>query len=264
MIVLDQLAKSGFLPALVVTAPDAPVGRGMKRTPSPVKVWAQQQGIETIEPETFDEFVIERLRREDADLFVVVAYGKILKKNVLDVPRKGALNVHPSLLPQLRGPSPVRTAIVQDVRITGVTVMRLDEKMDHGPILVQEAYQPPLWPPNARELDNYLFMRGGVLLAEILPQYINGEVEPQEQEHDQATFSKLFSKEDGLLNMSDDPYKNLLKIHAYAGWPGTYFFTKKGQRVNVLSAHLENKQLIIDEVVPEGRKRMSYKKFLEH
>mgnify|MGYP001219375419 CR=1 FL=1 len=263
VIVLEQLKKAGMLPSLVVTAPDKPAGRGMKIVPSPVKTWAQEHKIGTIEPETFDDTVLERLEDEDSDVFVVVAYGKILPQEVLDIPQKGVLNVHPSLLPKLRGPSPVRTAILQDEKTTGVTVMRIDEKMDHGPILVQETYVPPTWPPDARELDNYLFMRGGALLADVMPQYINGEIKLQEQEHDKATFSKLFTREDGLLDLSDDPYQNLLKIHAYAGWPGTHFFSSNGTRINVISAHLKDGALVIDQVIPEGRKKMHYEDFLQ-
>lgn len=263
VIVLDKLKEANLLPTLIVTAPDKPAGRGMKLTPSPVKVWAQENKVETIEPETFDEKVRERLKAEDSDVFVVVAYGKILSEEVLNIPSKGVLNVHPSLLPKLRGPSPVRTAILQDEKITGVTVMLIDEKMDHGPILIQETYEPSEWPPDAKELDNYLFERGGLLLAEAIPQYIQGELEPQEQEHDQATFSKMFKKEDGLLDLSGDPYQNLLKIHAYAGWPGTYFFAEDGARVNVLSAHLEEGGLVLDEVIPEGKNKMPYQDFLK-
>jgi len=265
-IVLDELEKEDFLPSLVVTAPDKPVGRGLKLTASPVKQWAQSHNIPTIEPETFDDTVLEKLRAQNAEVFIVVAYGKILPAAVLHIPTKGILNVHPSLLPKFRGPSPVRSAILADEKVTGVTVMRIDEKMDHGPILIQELYEPSSWPPNAQELDEYLFVRGGALLAQVLPQYLLGALLPQEQDHDAATYCKLFKKEDGLLNLSDDPYTNLLKIHAYAGWPGTYFFTEKdgkNVRIKVVSAHVENDSLILDEVVPEGKGKMNYSEFLK-
>tara|TARA_B100000745_G_scaffold253302_1_gene175652 strand:+ start:598 stop:1443 length:846 start_codon:yes stop_codon:yes gene_type:complete len=263
-LVLEELKKEGYLPSLVVTAPDKPVGRGLKLTPSPVKVWAQQHNIPTFEPTQFDDTAMNTLRAEKSAVFVVVAYGKILPQAVLDIPQKGILNVHPSLLPKFRGPSPVRSAILQDEKDTGVTVMKIDEKMDHGPILVQEKYTPPIWPPNAKELDEYLFTRGGALLADVLPKYIAGEVAPYEQDHEQATYCRLFTKEDGLINLVDDPYTNLLKIHAYRGWPNAYFFTQrngKDVRINIASAHIENDVLIIDEVIPEGKQKMKYSDF---
>lgn len=264
-IVLDALEERGLLPALIVTAPDKPAGRGMRMQVSPAKQWAQQRSIPTLEPTTFDTGTLAALEDVGADVFVVVAYGKILPQSVLNIPPKGILNVHPSLLPKFRGPSPVRSAILADERVVGVSVMKIDEKMDHGPLLVQEVYEPEQWPPNAQELDTYLFERGGALLADILPAYVADTVALQEQDHDAATYCKLFKKEDGLLNLEEDPYTNLLKIHAYAGWPGTYFFHKKnGQdiRISVLSAHIENGTLVLDEVIPEGKQRMSYNAFM--
>lgn len=267
VIVLEELSRANLLPALIVTAPDKPAGRGMKMQATPVKKWAQEHGIEVIAPETFDTEVTKKLTQVNADAFVVVAYGKILKDDVLAIPRVGTLNVHPSLLPHLRGPSPVRTAILNDDKVVGVTVMEIDAQMDHGPIVTQEVYEPPTWPPNAQELDNYLFARGGALLAEALPRYVSGNIALQEQDHSQATYSKLFKKEDGEINLNDDPYQNLLKIHAYAGWPGTYFYiTKNGDRVRlkIIEARLTGDgRLVFERVVPEGRKEMSYVAFLQ-
>lgn len=267
VIVLEELSRANLLPALIVTAPDKPAGRGMKMQATPVKKWAHEHGIEVIAPETFDTEVTKKLTQVNADAFVVVAYGKILKDDVLAIPRVGTLNVHPSLLPHLRGPSPVRTAILNDDKVVGVTVMEIDAQMDHGPIVTQEVYEPPTWPPNAQELDNYLFARGGALLAEALPRYVSGNIALQEQDHSQATYSKLFKKEDGEINLNDDPYQNLLKIHAYAGWPGTYFYiTKNGDRVRlkIIEARLTGDgRLVFERVVPEGRKEMSYVAFLQ-
>ena len=261
-IVLDELESRGLLPSLVVTAPDKPSGRGMKMNSSPVKQWAQKRSIPTMEPESFSDEEITQLTDEAADVFVLVAYGKILPQSVIDISPKGILNVHPSLLPKFRGPSPVRSAILQDVKTTGVSVMLIDKKMDHGPVLAQEEYTPEIWPPNARDLDNYLFTRGGTLLAEVLPQYLVGDIFLKEQNHDEATYCKLFTKEDGLLNLDDDPYQNLLKIHAYAGWPGTFFFSND-VRITVTQAHIENDALVLDEVIPEGKKKMSYEAYLQ-
>lgn len=262
-IVLDQLEAAGMVPSLVVTAPDKPSGRGLKVKASPVKEWALARAIATLEPETFTSEVCEQIKAEQAEVFVLVAYGKILPQSVIDLSPKGILNVHPSLLPKLRGPSPVRTAILEDHKTVGVSVMLIDEKMDHGPVLMQETYTPKIWPPDARELDTYLFERGGTLLAEVLPKYIAGTVTPVPQNDAKAAYCKLFTKEDGLLDLSADAYTNLLKIHAYAGWPGAHFFTDDGVRVSVLSAHIENDSLVIDEIIPEGKHKMSYSDFLK-
>ncbi len=139
--------------------------------------------------------------------------------------------------------------------------MCIDEKMDHGPLLVQEAYTPVVWPLNALKLEEHLFVRGGELLADTLTSYIRGALLPTPQDHTNATYCHLFTKKDGLLNLSDDPYNNLLKIHAYAGWPGTYFFDKDGVRIKVLSAHIEDGALCIDMVIPEGKQKMSYTQY---
>lgn len=264
VIVLEQLKAHSLTPACIVTAPDKPAGRGMQVAESAVALWARAHGIHTLKPERFDDATIAELAAVHADVFVVVAYGKILKQAVLDIPPHGILNVHPSLLPKLRGPSPVRSAVLHDEQTTGVTIMQIDEKMDHGPILAQETHTPTVWPPEVAALETHLFTRGGQLLAEVLPRYMSGEIEPREQEHAQATYTVLFTKEDGLLDLTQDAYQNLLKIHAYAGWPGAYFFTEHGTRVKVLSAHIENNSLVLDEVVPEGKKAMPYSEFLTH
>lgn len=261
-IVLDELEKAHLVPSLVVTTPDKPQGRGLALTPSPTKQWARARNIPTLEPEEFDEATLTRLREEEADVCVLVAYGKILPQSVIDLTPKGIVNVHPSLLPKLRGPSPVRTAILEDHQTVGVSIMLIDAKMDHGPVLAQEEYMPPVWPPHATELENYLFTRGGELLGTVLPQYVAGALTPTPQDDAHATYCKLFTKSDGLLDLNADAYTNLLKIHGLAGWPGTYFFTEKGTRVLVLKAHIENNELILDEVKPEGKSAMRYSDFV--
>ncbi len=260
VIVLEELKAQDLLPSLVITAPDKPSGRGMKIKSSPVKLWAIENDIPTIEPEKYSSEVVTEIRNVGAEVFVLVAYGKILPQSVIDLSPNGILNVHPSLLPKLRGPSPVRSAILEDHKETGVSIMLIDEKMDHGPILIQEKYTPEAWPPNARELDEFLFARGGSMLADAIPKYLSGDLVSVEQDHSKATYCKLFEKEDGLIDLNDYAYLNLLKIHAYQGWPGTYFFVGD-VRVNIISAHIDEK-LIIDEVIPEGKGKMSYKDFI--
>ena len=168
--------------------------------------------------------LIDELRTEKWDVFVVASFGAILPKQLLDVPKDGTLNVHPSLLPRLRGPSPMRSAILNDEKGTGVSIMLLDEEMDHGPLIAQKKISVPDWPPHGKTLDALLAREGGKLLAQTLPLWVAGEIEAQEQNHDLATYTEKFKKEDGLLDLNGDAYKNLLKIRAFEGWPGTCIF----------------------------------------
>jgi len=273
--VLDELERSGFKPALVVTRPDAPVGRGKVLTPPPVKVWAEKRNIEVLKPEKITEDLIHQIKTSDVlsevngwDVFIVAAYGKILPQELLDIPEHGALNMHPSLLPRLRGPSPIRSAILNDEREVGVTIMLLDAEMDHGPIVEQKIVDPPAggWPPRASELENTLAHAGGKLLARTILPWVKGEIASQEQDHNAATFCRIIKKEDGLLDLNGDAHHNLLKIRGLEGWPGTYtFFEKSGKkiRVQIIDAHLaDDGSLLIDTVRPESKSDMPYADFV--
>ena len=263
--VLDALESQSLTPSLIVAGKDSFNSR-TKEVVFPIeKTWAIERGIPYLQPEKIDDAFIDGLSKEDWDTFVVASYGKILPKRLLDLPRCGTVNMHPSLLPRLRGPSPIRSAILNDEKDTGVSVMLLDEKMDHGPIIAQKHIAIPQWPPKGRDLDQLLAEEGGTLLASMLPHWLSGDIEAREQNHDLATFCKMFSKEDGELDLSDDPYQNLLKIRAFDGWPGTYtFFSRDNKRIRVqiLEAHLENGKLALDRVKPEGKGEMSYADFV--
>src|SRR3989344_5897809 len=144
-VVLDALEGAGYSPALVVTTPDQKKNRGMKPTQSPVKQWAGKRGVETIAPETLDDAAAKILRSKNCDLFIVIYYGKVLPKEILDIPAHGTLNIHFSLLPRWRGTSPVRAAILNDDREIGTSIILLDEKIDHGPIVAQKKIYVPGW-----------------------------------------------------------------------------------------------------------------------
>lgn len=269
--ILEALKGAGLSPTLVVTNPDRPVGRKQIVTSSPVKVWAEKERIPILQPENPNApAFISELKTEAPDLFIVVAYGQILTKELLDIPKHGALNIHYSLLPKYRGASPIETAILEDDRDTGVTIMLLDEKMDHGPIVAQKRIQDAVfnkgdWPPKASELRAACNAVAKQLLVETIPKWIAGEIEAMEQDHSKATYTKKFTKDDGLIDLSDDPYKNFLKIQALEIWPGTYFFAEKNEkkvRVVIKKATCENGELKILRVVPEGKKELDYAVFL--
>ena len=267
--VLNELKKHSMLPTVIITNPDAPQGRKMILTPPPTKLWAEEKNIPVLQPVSLrtDTSVADYLTAHAIDLCIVVAYGKIIPRNILDIPKYGTLNVHPSLLPKLRGASPIRSAILEDMRETGVTVMLLDEELDHGPILVQEivSIEKESWPLRGQALDTLLAEKGGELLAGIIPHWVAGDITPIPQNHSQATFCTKITKEMGEINLTADAYKNLLKIRAFDGWPGTFFFTERNDkriRVKIVDAELNpDNTLNITRVVPEGKIEMSYEDF---
>lgn len=255
--VLEALAGAGYLPALVVTMPERPKGRGLEPQPSAVAIWAREKNI----PVSYDW---DSFSAGKWDVAILVDYGKIIPQTLLDIPRMGFLNVHPSLLPRFRGPSPIRSAILNDARSTGVSVIRIDEKMDHGPILAQKKITPETWPLSNTELERALMTEGGALLALMLPEYLDGTIELHEQNHDVATYCAKLTKEDGKLDLKADAYGNLLKIRALEGWPGTYtYFERAGKpiRVQIIDAHIEKGLLTIDTVKPEGKREMPFSEF---
>ncbi len=277
-IILDELEQKGFIPTLVVTAPDKPKGRKLIVTPSEVKVWATARNIPALTPTKLsDEDFLAALTVADCNLFIVAAYGKIIPRGVLGIPEHGVLNVHPSLLPKFRGASPIESAILSNESHTGVTIMLLDEEMDHGPIVAQRQYKGltfakvrPLQrsdlccPPKGSVLTHDLAHFGGALLVEIIPEWMSG-LKAVPQDHTQATYTKKITKEDGLIDLADDPLKNYKKIRAYDNWPGAYFFIEHNEkkiRVHVTEAVYTEGKLTITRVIPEGKKEMSYEDFL--
>ena len=264
-IILEELFVKKFTPTLIVTQPDKPKGRKLVLTPSEVRVWGMAHDVPVLTPAKMrDESFVAALSAAKCELFIVAAYGKIIPKEILDMPKYGVLNVHPSLLPKFRGSSPIESAILSDEKWTGVTIMQLDEEMDHGPVIAQRERIIPHWPPRASDLTRDLAHFGGSLLSGVIPEWLNG-LQAFPQDHSRATFTKKINKEDGLLDLSADPIMNYKKIRAYDGWPGTYFFTKKhGKdiRVKVTDARLEHGTLVITRVIPEGKDEMMYDDFL--
>jgi methionyl-tRNA formyltransferase len=269
--VLCALKDAGYIPSVIITNPDAPQGRKMVLTPPPVKVWALEHRVPTLQPQSLrtDETVREYLKAHNINLCIVAAYGKIIPQAILDIPKYGTLNVHPSLLPQFRGASPIRSAILSDARETGVTIMLLDADLDHGPIVAQKNVSIPkeAWPMRGSELDALLATEGGKLLSETIPAWVTGTLTAREQDHASATFCEKITKEMGELDLSGDGYANLLKIRAFDGWPGTFFFHEHNGRkirVKILDAELSaDGSLRITRVVPEGKTEMSYEDFLK-
>ncbi len=270
--VLEELKVAGLTPSLIICNPDRPSGRGHQLTPPPAKVWAEAENIEVFQPTSYkDDTAKAKLTESEWDVFVVVAYNFILPKWLLEVPKHGTINVHPSLLPKLRGASPIRTSILNDLREDiGVTIMLLDEEMDHGPILDQ-MHMPIAdenWPVSGSELDQALAHMGGSLLAATLPAWTAGELLPQEQDHTAATYCSRLSKDDSRLSI--DPF-NLpagqegrhawRAINAFAGI-GDTFFIHQNKRVKIKSAEFTGDKLHILRVIPEGKKEVNFTDYL--
>ncbi len=266
--VLEELKDLHITPELIVTNPDRPQGRGLELSPTPVKSWAKENDIAVFQPESLkDAGALAPIVSQEWDLFIVVAYGLILPKWFIELPKHGTINVHPSLLPKLRGASPIRTGLLQGMKDMGVTIMLMDERMDHGPILAQMPLSLPE-PVLGRKADFTLAKMGGALLADTIPKWIKGDIIPKEQDHAQATYSTKIAKEMGELAIDPfalptgkEAYEAYLKICAFDLWPGTYFF-HKGKRIKITEASLNEGELQIHKVVPEGKKEIDFGQFL--
>lgn len=261
--VCEIVIQKGFTPELIITSPSDKTVRG--KTVEPVmRTFAEQNNIPHIQPETLTHTPTE-LTSAQWDLFIVASYGKIIPRNILDIPTHGTLNVHPSLLPQYRGASPIESAILDRAKETGVTIMVVDEKMDHGPIIAQESI--PLdsdiyYPDLAVELAR----RGGLLLAAHIPQWIQGSLISHEQDDTQASYTKKINAIDGRIDPNGDAEENYAKVRAFLPWPKAYYFHKKNDgeiRVAITRAHINEHGLFtIDMVIPAGKKEMPYTDFL--
>ena len=279
VIVLEELKNAGYTPALVVTVPDRRQGRGRKLTPPPVKqrimnyespntrakLATGQAGIKNkikvLQPEKLDTTFAKKLEHNSYDLFVVASYGKIIPKEILDIPRHGTLNVHPSLLPLFRGSSPIHSQILENTRMVGATIMLMDEEVDHGPILAAQELEFKIYDLRFKNLRDELAKLGGKLLAQTIPEWIQGNINPQEQDHKVATYTKQITKEDGLIDIEKESPEILYrKFRAYHTWPGIYFF-QDGKRIKITDAELEDGKFIIKKVIPEGKQEMNYSDF---
>ena len=256
--VLEELRARGIVPRQIITAPDKPKGRHLVLTPPPVKIWAQKHSIGFLQPEKLDEITAKKLRAGSYELFIVVAYGKILPPAIVQMPPHGVLNLHPSLLPKYRGPSPIQTAILNGDEETGTTIMLCDEQIDHGPILKTQSVK--LKTQNYLELRDELAKLGAQLLAEIIPDWIAGKIKPVPQDDTQATYTKKILKEDGEIKLTDDPELNFRKFRALTPWPGIYFFAN-GTRIKITQARLADSKFVIEKVIPESKKEMSWDAF---
>lgn len=279
---LEVLAKSYDVVA-VVTQPDRPAGRGRKPQACAVKELATKLGLRVLQPDSLRTLsaVIE-LAGCAPDLIVVAAYGQILPKSILEMPKFGCVNVHASLLPAWRGASPIQAAIANGDNQTGVTIMLMDEGMDTGPILAQRSV-PIRERTSAEVLSDQLAYLGAMTLVEVLPAYLRGTLAAIPQDNSKKTYAPKLSKQDALLDFELDGQTLLRRIYAFQPWPGAVYLWQ-GKRLKISEAYLHptyeanpseryivnglpaigtgDGLLVLDTVQPEGKRAMDGKSFL--
>ena len=222
-IILNKLIENNYKPSLVITAPDKPVGRESKSAPSPVKIVAKKNNIpvKTYGSLRGRDDVEEEIKKYQPDLIIVAAYGKIIPQNILDIPKIYPINVHGSILPKLRGASPVQYAILEGLSETGITLMVMNDKMDEGDIL--KIKKIPIEPSDtSTDLFQKMADVSASFLIESLPEILNNKIKPQPQNHTQSTYTKLLSKQDGQFDFENPPSNLGNMIRAYFPWPGVF------------------------------------------
>jgi methionyl-tRNA formyltransferase len=280
--ILDSLVQE-YKVSAVVTQPDRPSGRGAKTEYSATKKLALSLGLNVLQPDKIkDAGFISILADHAPDLIVVAAYGQILSKQLIELPRFGCINVHASLLPRWRGASPTQSAILAGDEVTGVTIMKMDEGLDTGPILSQStlSIDPS---DNASTLSEKLSNAGAELLVKTLDGYLTGKIQPVQQDNDKATMTRLLRKSDGQMDFNQPAAYLERMVRAYDPWPGAYF-QWNDQLIKVFRAHVDAGKtiepgvtskvskkpafgtgegvLVLDVVQPQGRRVMTGEEFL--
>jgi methionyl-tRNA formyltransferase len=277
-----QALAQGYEVVGVVTQPDRASGRGRELKAPPVKLLAQELNIPVIQPEKLRQpESMEQLRLWKPDLIVVAAFGQILRKDVLELPTYGCINVHASLLPRWRGAAPINAAILHGDNETGITIMKMDVGLDTGPILSQRSV-PLTGDDTAGSAFEKLSRLGAELLIETLPRYLSGEIQPVPQTEEGMTYAPMLKKEEGQLDFTRPAEELERRVRAFNPWPGA-FMDFEGAFLKVHRAHAAQGDvrpgqrliyeerpavgageglLILDEVQPAGKKPMSGKAFL--
>lgn len=244
-VILSRLLDAGYGIKAVATKPDAQRGRGKQTLPPAVKTIAGEHGIPVLQPEKLNDAAGD-IAAFGCQYAVLAAYGKIVPKSILNMFPGGIINVHPSLLPKYRGPSPIESAILNGDQKTGVSLMQLVEAMDAGPVYIQQEY--PLSGGETRpELHDALAAVGADMLARHLPAILSGELAPEPQDETQATYCPLIKKSDGVIDWRKPAAQIERAIRAYLGWPGsrTQLF---GQDVTLLEVEVSNLLLTPGEI----------------
>ncbi len=222
--ILQRMIYTEYRPCLVITSSDKPSGRGKKIKAMPVSLIAENKGILIKKTDNILE-LNQEIKKENPVLIIVCAYGKKIPKEILEIPEKGCLNIHPSLLPKYRGPSPISQSIINNDQKTGVTIMLMNDRIDQGKIIKQVEYKIKKG-ISFLELSQELAEKGADLIIETIPQWINNKLVAQKQQDSQATYTKMIKKEDGKINWSQSAQEIDRQVKALNPQPGTFSFFK--------------------------------------
>ncbi len=291
VMVLEKLIEKNIKPNLIIASPNKPVGKKKTVFPPPLKLTAENLRLTVLQPKSLknNRDLVQKITSLKPDLGIVAAYGKIIPKEVLDLFPKGVLNLHPSLLPKHRGPSPIQTALLENDFDTGVSVILLDEQMDHGQILTQETVKLT-GEEYFKEVYEKLANLGGKLLAKTIPLWIDKQITPRAQNESKATICKKLEWKDGKIDVDDSVEQTFAKIRALGQEPGAWIeFPTKNKELNILkiirakpiiddrlpTAEIglsrfdqdlilirKNGVLLLEQVQPEGKRVMTGKEFL--
>lgn len=257
---LRDLESAGYTILAVVTLPDRPVGRKQIITSPAPKVWAEERGIPVLQPEKLDAEFFETLKNFSPDISIVVAYGKIVPEQIINLPTYGTLNIHYSLLPRWRGATPVEAAILAGDSETGVSIQKMVFELDAGDVIGEETI--PLTNQNfAVDLKERLSGIGAELLVKILPNYVAGTCDLKPQKKELVTKAGLIQKSDGEISLSEDGEMLWRKWRAYTPWPGLFFFDQEGKRIKITEAECRGGDFIIKKVIPEGKKEIPWEQY---
>ena len=281
---LKKLYEAGHEIVLVVTQPDRPKGRSKLYVPSPVKEEAMKHGTQVFQPDRIKKPEnVEVLKKYDADVFVVAAFGQILSKEILEMPKYGCINIHASLLPMYRGAAPIQWAILNGEKVAGVTIMQMDEGLDTGEMLLK-AETPIEDTDTADTLHDKLCDLGADLIVEALSKIEKGELKATPQPEGPLFYASMIKKEDGALDFTESAEKLGLKVRAFASWPGTYtLYNNNMLKILEVSVSGENSEmepgaicavskdsfsvqtgdgiLVVKRIQPQGKKAMSVKDY---
>jgi len=221
-----------FTVVAVVTQPDKPAGRHGELRASPVASAVRELNLPLLQPPTLKDTAAQKSVADlEPDLFVVAAYGKILPKSLLTLPKFGPLNLHGSLLPAYRGASPIQAAILAGETMTGVTLMVMDEQVDHGPV-VADIRVTLAADDTHLSLEKKLGEAGATLLLDKIQDFVAGKIRAEEQDHSRATFTRIIDKNDGLVRWSEETAEEIYrKLRAYDPWPGVFAIWRRGDAV---------------------------------
>lgn len=231
---LKQCHQAGYEVVAVYTQPDRPAGRGRELKPSPVKQYALENNLAVFQPESFkQQSQIDELKQLKPDLMIVAAYGLLLPKAVLEIPTKGCINIHASILPRWRGAAPIQRAIISGDEQTGITIMQMNEGLDTGDMLLHKSCNIAE-DETASSLHDRLMGLGGDALLEVLPEIIDGNITAEVQDSEQANYAKKLTKQEAEINWSLSAIEIERRIRAYNAWPVAFTHWQKSEKKSLV------------------------------